>query len=188
MAHEKPYHLEKEQISSLRVWEPVEHKQVEYSESPIGQVEDPPKLSDGMTTASDQEGTAQTGSSGEENAGTTSEEESSSTTDGDGLSKHRLENVTAMTPDEYLRYKRGIKEDIYGPAGKRESGVVGLHNMAAPENATDITEVDPSKVTYDQLHSQDLLSIDVEKLEDQLEGLEELVGGTTTSDSEVNSE
>ena len=47
------------------------------------------------------------------------------TTDGDGLTAQRWEGITAMTPEEHLRYKRGIKNEIYG-ADKRENGVVGL--------------------------------------------------------------
>jgi len=44
-----------------------------------------------------------------------SEEETTETTDGDGLTRHRFEYVTAMTPEEYLKHKRGIKDEVYGP-------------------------------------------------------------------------
>ena len=162
MATDRKYYLEKEQRSKLRIWEPVEHKEVEVQEYAIGQLKERVQ-SDGST---DQEGRM----SGEERQ--SQSEEESSTTDGDGLTKHRMENVTAMTPEEYLRYKRGIKEEIYGPA-KRENGVVGLHNIGVSDNEIDIRDMDPNSVTYDQLHGQALLGRDVEKLEAQVEGLED---------------
>lgn len=126
-------------------------------------------------------------SSGEERQQTPTETEESSTTDEDGLTKHRMENVTAMTPEEYLRYKRGIKEEIYGPA-KREDGVIGLHNIGVPESEEmDIRDIDPNAVTYDHLHSQALLRRDVAKLEEQVKGLEDIAQTVEESELEFNS-
>ena len=76
-----------------------------------------------------------------------------------------------MTPEQYLKYKRGIKDEVYGP-DRRQNGIVGYDNIDQSDN--EMGTLDPRTATYDQLHRENVLGDDTTKLEADLKGMEVL--------------